>query len=237
VTLWNTKTRTRVGRPLLTGRTEVSNHLAFSPDGRLLATGGEAGRVILWDVATRQRMDLAIKGQTDPIYDVAFSPGDRLASTGLNRTVVIWDTSTRRPLGEPLRGESSQGSRVAFSPDGNVLASGASDVTLWDQLAWETNLSAIARAFCSEAGRNLTPSEWNDFLTFEPYLRTCPAPWHLVVSPSVEAVLKQLPLRAVAGLEPIIRGALVEDPHRVGHTLHGEREGLWGIRRGQYLVV
>ena len=61
--------------------------------------------------------------------------------------------------------------------------------------------------------------------------------WRLVVAPSVDRALARLPEKAAAAVVEFMLGPLVEEPHRVGHRLRREIEGLWAARRGPYRVV
>jgi mRNA interferase RelE/StbE len=61
--------------------------------------------------------------------------------------------------------------------------------------------------------------------------------WELVVAPSVDRTLSRLPDKAAAAVVEFMLGPLVENPHRVGHRLRHELEGLWAARRGPYRVV
>jgi WD40 repeat protein len=110
--------------------------VAFSPDGRLLATAGEDHMVRLWDVATKRRV-ASLAGHTDIVRQVAFSRDGRLLVSGSwDRSVRLWDVATRRPIAA-LKGHKYRIHAVAFSPDGKTVASGCNDVRdrtvrLWD---------------------------------------------------------------------------------------------------------
>ncbi|MGA5821499.1 hypothetical protein ACPC54_26955 [Kitasatospora sp. NPDC094028] len=87
VQLWDLRTHRQIGRQLSNGNTRV----AFSPDGRILATENNmAGTVLLWDVASEQEIGQPISGDTMTATAVAFSPGGHeLAVAGLNE-VQFW---------------------------------------------------------------------------------------------------------------------------------------------------
>ena len=109
--------------------------LAFSADGRTLASGHADGRLRQWDVATGQRRGAALQGHVGAVWGLAFSPdGKRLASGGEDATVRQWDSASGLPIGTPLLGHVQRVWSVAFSPDGRQLASGGEDgsLRLWD---------------------------------------------------------------------------------------------------------
>jgi sugar lactone lactonase YvrE len=107
--------------------------LAFSPDGKILATAGVDDFVRLWDVATEKELR-STKAHAGGVSAVAFSADGRLViSAGPDGVIRLWDGETLKERGE-LRGHGKEVTCLAVAPDGKTLASGGMDTTvrLWD---------------------------------------------------------------------------------------------------------
>jgi WD40 repeat protein/beta-lactamase regulating signal transducer with metallopeptidase domain len=107
--------------------------VAYSPDGRSLATSGEDSAIVIRDPSTGS-VRMRLEGHNDAVTCLAFSPdGSILASGGYDRTVRFWNPSTSLLL-STLEGHESWVFALAFSLDGKTLASAGSDKTvrLWD---------------------------------------------------------------------------------------------------------
>jgi WD40 repeat protein/energy-coupling factor transporter ATP-binding protein EcfA2 len=162
IRLWNPDTRQLISQPLTAHRDSVKL-LAFSPDGKIMASSG-GDNIILWDIDARQMLGEITPGHqykvegTVPslVINIAFSPdGKMLVSSGcgkMGRTDLygvnpfclegemrFWDVATRQMLGQPLKAHRDEIMSVAFSPNGKTFASASGQrdgtIQLWDAAA------------------------------------------------------------------------------------------------------
>jgi YD repeat-containing protein len=121
------------------GHARVVESVAFSPDGRTLASGSQDATVRLWNLAgwkagEPQPPFRVLVDRPEPVIALAFSPdGSRLATMSMYQArICLWDVASGRKL-HALEGPMRHWTQMAFTPDGRTLASGAvGRLNLWD---------------------------------------------------------------------------------------------------------
>ncbi|HWT01986.1 MAG TPA: TIR domain-containing protein [Pyrinomonadaceae bacterium] len=188
---WDVATRQMIGAPLA-AHTDQTISLAFSPDGKTLASAsGEYDDAIkLWDVATRQATGRPLTGYDTDMVKMTFSPDGKTLITaatmqGENKTynIFLWDLDKRQIIGQPITAHTFHLDDIALSPDGRVLASAGSDFLGGQRDAgggtralklWDMKLESWIEKACRVANRNIRRAEWELYFPGQKYRITCP---------------------------------------------------------------
>jgi len=112
----------------------VVSAIAFSPDGRLIASGGWDSMIRIWNMETHKKIGDVLGGE-GRIYSLAFSPdGSLVASGGADHTINLWNPQSMRRANMPRVEHVGMVKGYAFSRDGRRLLTGSTEneIVLWD---------------------------------------------------------------------------------------------------------
>jgi len=151
ISLWDVGGHRQVDTTLalitrLAGHESGVSSLVFSYDGQQLASGGNDGSIILWNVHRAGPAD-SLRGHSVKVSSLAFDrEGQILASGGSDGAIVLWDLESRRQI-RTFQGVGVPVSLLSFSNDGRSLVSagGGANVTLWDVATGEATREALNR--------------------------------------------------------------------------------------------
>jgi len=148
VQLWDVASGREIGA--ISGHGRAVSKVAFSRDGKLLASGSTDSTIKIWDVATQKELR-TLTGHTAPIESMDFSPDGRLlASAGDDGSTFVWDTKTGEHL-LTLISLDDGGEWMVITPQGLFDGTPVS----WNQILWRYNQDTF----------NVAPVEWffNEF--------------------------------------------------------------------------
>jgi len=151
--------------------------VAFSADGKTVASGDAAGQIVLYDRASGQTTTI---DEGSGVESVAFSPdGKTLASGNDAGQVVLYNRASGHPtaISDWSNTSGTLVYMVAFSPDGRTLAAGngLGHLVLLKAPLWTSSFAQLKSQLCRElGGLNMTRSQWASYVPDQPYRQTCP---------------------------------------------------------------
>src|SRR6266487_3714674 len=210
VIFWNVATGKLIGQSLTADQATIEE-VAYSRDGKTLASIDSTSGIMLWDVATLKPLLSQSLANTDPNVlleipnqtGLMFSSDGSMLAAGGDQSATVWDVARHERINHAFHPRSNgllppHVRGTAFSPDGQHLLA-ISDtytenymVTVWNinKLAWQTDA-------CSIVNRNFTQDEWRQFVGGDPYQKVCPA--FPVDSSVTQEELRQAHIDAQAG--------------------------------------
>lgn len=145
--------------------------VAFSPDGKYLASIDQDGLAMVWTMADKRKIATLRHDEHAAEAKIHFSADSRYIVTAIGKKARVWEAATGREI---ARREHALGYlwEAAFSPDGKYLATAGTDMTA---SLWLWHPEDMINEACSRLPRNLTPEEWQQYIGHNvPYSATCP---------------------------------------------------------------
>lgn len=147
--------------------------LSFNHNGTRLAAGTVKGEIKILEIPTGSLLT-TLGGHSARVADLEFSPDNTLlASTSFDGTIRLWNAQNLNSSPVVLREHGSWVQAVAFSSNGNYMVTGSRQEARLR--AWTTNSRELASMICEKLTRNMTQTEWNQFIGEDiPYMESCP---------------------------------------------------------------
>jgi WD40 repeat protein len=145
---------------------------AFSADGRTLMTGGQTGKVRLWDLPAGTPLVAPLTGLQGFVDTVDLTPdGSTAVGADAAGNVLLWDVRSRSTIGDAFPGPvAGRFAAALFTPDGRSVVVVSDTGAGW---VWDVDPSDWLARACLIAGRSLTRQEWQELLPDRPYHATC----------------------------------------------------------------
>jgi WD40 repeat protein len=160
-----------VGAPPRTEQNPESfgiSDVAHVPGSNDVLAVGRLGRIYRLDVTNGEVVNIGTAGDDDTLWQASVSSDGSVVAATSASGLSLFDAATLEPIGDPLPAVPGP-SETWFTPDGALVTNSRFGVSEWelDPDEWQTTA-------CQAAGRNLTRTEWDEYLGDEPYRATCP---------------------------------------------------------------